>query len=329
MNSNRYDIIIPVGPKDIGFIPRVVDFVGRCLSGFDVVYIIVNKKYHDRLRRSLKRFEYCRLIDENDLIPNLYYNRVRELICKHASPYERMAGWYFQQFLKLGFSRSQYRKDFYLSWDADTLPLAHIDFFDDSCVLYNPKNESHANYFETMTRILGFGKLVEESFISESMMFSSKIMNEMLDQIEGFTDCGEDWIERIITACDFSRSPQAFSEFETYGNFCAKFYPNLYKSRHLNSFREAGLIRGRSISEDLLRKMSFDLDMASFEISDMPCFPYNIPNLLFKFKGFCERLRSLSFRKIVSIITRKVKGGKNIQSESIYRLPLRTMDRIV
>jgi len=314
-----YDIIIPVGRKDVNFVPRVVDLITRCLSGIEHIYIFTHQKYISVINKKIGKYTQCMVLDENELLPGSDFAKVRDIICQHAPQHVNMTGWYFQQFLKLGFALSRYSKQYYLSWDADTLPLAPIKFFDGDNILFNPKQENHIAYFETINRILGFGKQVEVSYISESMMFSVAIVKEMISKIDN-TDNQSGWIEKIINACNFEKSPQSFSEFETYGNYCARYYPGLYKPRHLNTFREAGLIRGRYIREKQLREMSFDLDMASFELHNRPCFPYNIPNITWTMNNKFSKMKALSFREIIEKFLCKL-SGKNNMEENLYRLP--------
>ena len=45
----------------------------------------------------------------------------------------------------------------------------------------------------------------------------------------------------------------------------------MYATQVLNTFRKAGYIAGRFISDRKLNYMSFDLDTASFELGDYPC----------------------------------------------------------
>ena len=322
MNSEKmYDIIIPVGEKDVSFVPRVVNLITRCLSGVEHIYILTNQKYIVGISRKLRAYSQCVVLDENNLIEGLSFEGVKNLISRHAPQHVSITGWYFQQFLKLGFALSKYCKVYYLSWDADTLPLAPIVFFESDHILYNPKSENHVNYFSTMESLLGFGRIVDHSFISESIMFSSKIVREMIADIEKAPVEGDNWISKIINACDMEQSVQAFSEFETYGNYCSIKYPELYQQRHLNTFREAGMICGRQISEKRLLKMSFDLDMASFEMQDMPCFPYNIPNLIFKYKIAFKKFSKMPLGQITKIILSKMTCKKNETSENMVRLP--------
>ena len=95
-------------------------------------------------------------------------------------------------------------------------------------------------------------------------------MQELLSNIESNNALpGENWIEKIIFATN-PNEINSFSEFETYGNYCYNNYSNLYATQTLNTFRKAGYINGRFISDRKLHYMAFDLDIASFELGDYP-----------------------------------------------------------
>ena len=218
-----------------------------------------------------------KILDENALVPELNFGIVAECMKKKGAGKEDRVGWYFQQLLKFAFAKSQYAKEYYLTWDADTIPLTPISFFDGETPLFTKKIEHHKPYFVTLNRILGFGKLVDFSFIAEHMIFKVPIVKEMLDAIAVYpTSEGNNWVEKIMFACHFApgQGPY-FSEFETFGNYCVKYHPSLYQVRQLNTFRSAGMIRGRHINEKLLDRLAFDLNIASFEAFDA-LFPYNI-----------------------------------------------------
>ena len=146
------------------------------------------------------------------------------------------------------------------------------------------KIEYHAYYFDTLKRLIRLERQVDYSFIAEHMMFKTDIVRELTSAIEKSNVTGDTWFEKILNACDFSDGKaNLFSEFETYGNYCAKYYPNLYATRTLNTFRAAGLIRGRHINEQIIERLSIDLHIASFEMQDAP-FPYNIKWNLYRVK---------------------------------------------
>lgn len=277
--NKKYDVIIPVASKDVSFVPQVVLYIRKNLVGVDNIYIITANSNISRLNKKLYNSVRCLVIDEDKLIDNLSYSRLKKLLYNvKIAP-----GWYFQQFIKLAFGLSSYAHEYYLSWDSDTLPLSNICFFQDDKPLFTIKKEYHKPYFETSKRLIGIGKTYPNSFIAEHMMFNSGIVRELINTIECSDVEGVDWIDKIINACDFSQSINCFSEFETYGTWCMKRHNGLYGLRQLNTFRSAGMIRGRYPTDRIIERLAFDIDIASFEMQDAR-FPYNINWLLFRIK---------------------------------------------
>ena len=136
--------------------------------------------------------------------------------------------------------------------------------------IFTKKKEHNQAYFDTLSKILELGEYADFSYIAEHMMFNKNVMMEMLGDIEESPIDGDSWYEKIINATD-PTNVNSFSEFETYGNFCLNHYPDMYATQVLNTFRKAGYIAGRFISDRKLNYMSFDLDTASFELGDYPC----------------------------------------------------------
>lgn len=103
-------------------------------------------------------------------------------------------------------------------------------------------------------------------------------MQELISRIEKAEVPGTNWFEKIINATS-GTDEQAFSEFETYGNYCLKYHPDIFETRPLTTMRTAGLLYGRGVTNRqlaLLAKMEFDT--ASFELRHIPNFPKNIAN---------------------------------------------------
>lgn len=280
--KTHYDIIIPVAKKDISFIPVTIEFVMKNLSTDSYIYIITSERNFKYLKNKLPNS--CVLLDENALINILTFSKVKEYILEVSKNSVSRTGWYFQQFLKYAFALSDYCKsEYYLSWDADTLPLRKIDFLNDGHPLFTIKNEYNKPYFNTMSRLLGLNKVVDYSFIAEHMLFKKDIVEKLIEEISHSKVEGENWIQKIINSCDFVNDKyNLFSEFETYGTFCTVNYPDLYIPRQLNTFRGVGLIRGRHINSFIIDKLSMDLDIASFEESHA-MFPWNLQYLLRKY----------------------------------------------
>ncbi len=305
----QYDVLIPVAKKDASFVKNVVTYINRNLIGCEKIYIVTNQENFKRLNALTSSEANVVLLDENALVPELSFGIVAECMKKKGAGAEKRVGWYFQQLLKYAFAKSQYAKEYYLTWDADTVPLTPISFFDGETPLFTKKIEHHKPYFVTLNRLLGFGKLVDFSFIAEHMVFKVSVVKEMLDAIVAYpTSEGSNWVEKIMYACHFApgQGPY-FSEFETFGNYCTKYHPSLYQTRQLNSFRGAGMIRGRHVNEKLLKRLSFDLNIASFEPQDSP-FPYNG-------SWFMTRVKNKLLR-----ITRNLLGGGKVEATIIELL---------
>ena len=272
---DKYSIIIPVVFKDYSFLNKSLKYILKFFSPV-TIYIITDSRMGKYLPKQVQSCNICKVIDENHIVEGLSLAKVDSII-KSLGRRHTKSGWYYQQFLKMGFAMSPYcETDYYLSWDSDTIPLKEIVFFDnDGHPYFTMKSEFHKPYFNTMQRVLSIGKLNPNSYIAEHMLFNKYIMEEMIAKIEKANVCGETWFEKIL----YSLEPEpvstfSFSEFETYGTFCHLFHPDLYVERHLNGLRRGGLIQGRFVSERILKDLAEDFDIASFEIYDRPPFPW-------------------------------------------------------
>ena len=271
----KYSVIIPVVFKDYSFLEKSIKYIIKNLNP-NAVYIITDIRMAKFLPRNVRDNERCIILDENQICQYLTYNEVDSILHSQGRQHTK-TGWYFQQFLKMGFALSDFcNADYYLSWDADTVPLKRIDMFDkDGHPYFTMKSEYHKPYFDTMERILSTGKANPHSYIAEHMMFNKKIVCELIGRIMESYVKGDTWFEKILNSLAPEEiSPFSFSEFETYGTFCYTFHPQLYKERHLSGFRKAGLIQGRFVSDRILEVLAEDVDVASFEIYDRPPFPW-------------------------------------------------------
>lgn len=272
----KYNIIIPIIYRDFSFFKKTIGYVNKFLFP-SKIYIITDIRFKRFLPKDILNNKNCVVIDENSLLDGMTIGSIKKLYSE-LNRTKIGAGWYFQQLIKMAFSLSDYcDTDYYLSWDSDTIPLRKIDFFDESGKPYfTMKSEHHMPYFIAIERLLGIVKTNNRSYIAENMMFNKTIMAELISRIQSNKQIkGRFWYEKIINALEPEYvSPMGFSEFETYGNYCLNYYPNLYVERTLPSFREGGLIQGRYVSDKILEQLSFDQATASFEIYDRPPFPW-------------------------------------------------------
>lgn len=154
-------------------------------------------------------------------------------------------------------------------------------------------------------------------------MFNSRIVKQMLGEIEGAPVDGDSWYEKIINAGNYESVLPTFSEFETYGTYVMYNYPDFYHIRQLNTFRCGGYIQGYNITDAKLQEISFDTDTISFEIRHEPLFPYNLFNkiVLLKMKIAKAKNRSLmgNLEKVVKLIKNKCWGNKS-QEEYLEKI---------
>lgn len=262
------DVVICVAYKDCFFLKKNIQFIEKNLNP-ENIYIITNVQNFFLLENSSSRLK---LLDENKLIDGLNFAIVRKALLEHMGL--NMAGWYFQQFLKMAFSLTEYANKYYLVWDSDTVPLNHIDFLSPEGKYYfMPKTEHNDAYFTTIDNLFEAPRKADYSFISEHMVFDVQIMKELINTIANSTvkDCSQDapWFVKAIYA-NTAKHIQGFSEFETYGTYCLNYHPNSFELRTFRTFRRGGLIYGMLASVEEIESLKNDLDTCSFELYDYP-----------------------------------------------------------
>ena len=220
------------------------------------------------------------------------FKKIKDLIIRRSNSDSagKRAGWYIQQFIKLGYSKIC-KDDYYLLWDSDTVPVKRVELFDDAGIPYlDCKTEYHKPYFDTISQLFpGYEKQVEGSFIAEHMLINKQFMLDMINSIEQNTSLeGEDYTEKIINAINpIELDSSGFSEFETYGTYVCKKYPNNYKIREWKSLRFGGFYFGgaKSLNDEERKWIAKRYDAISFEKGDYTSFLKVLVPVL---KHFCS-----------------------------------------
>lgn len=259
------DIVICVSLKDCFIAKTTISQLIKCVEVSNI-YIITDKQNFFLFHKKFQKRYNITLIDENKIVANreeLYLTAQKHYTCNYRF------GWYYQQFLKIGFAQSPYAKDFYLIWDSDTIPLNKLSFLEHGKMIFTPKTEYHKAYFKTIKAIFDFDKETSYSFIAEHMIVSVSIMKELIRKIQSSNAAGDTWPAKIINSTP-TDDPNGFSEFETYGTYCHHHYPNSYIIKELRTFREAGNIYSRRISKSELNKLSEKYDTISLESWSTP-----------------------------------------------------------
>ena len=273
---NNLDVVICVGVKDIFIVKKTVRYVNQYIKP-EKTYFVLNRRFFKFFSKAFLAEHRVTLLDENELVPGMNIHVVQQLVTAHF-PQGMRGGWYFQQFLKMGFAMSKWATDYYLVWDADTIPTSDLSFFSpDGKMLLAQKTEYHRAYFDTMQRLIGLDKSVDFSFIAEHMIFKTSFMRELIDRISSSQYMGgqEKWYEAIIAATD-PKERNGFSEFETYGTFVHTFHRANIEYRTLHTMRRAGLIFGRCIKDYEIKEFDGVTDTISLEAGHIPHFPRNI-----------------------------------------------------
>ncbi len=153
------------------------------------------------------------------------YNIFPESVFIHdfADKFNRFAGgsprkgWYLQQLIKLEALNRTRNLDRILIWDADTVPLREISFFDSkgNC-RYFFGSEYHLPYFENIDRLMGLDKALPNSFIAQNFPITGSQIEAFFNHIEKRHQ--KKWWDAVIDSIDFIES-SGFSEYETLGTF--------------------------------------------------------------------------------------------------------------
>ncbi|RYD83007.1 MAG: hypothetical protein EOP84_08555 [Verrucomicrobiaceae bacterium] len=203
------------------------------------------------------------LWDEGDLVPGMTLPALRKLPLPF---FPAGAGWYFQQFLKYGFHTVSNDDVHFLIWDADTVLLRPVEFFDISGrPIYTRAEERHPPYFETFKELFGVEMTQEFSFISQHQVINKHILREMLALIEQRSD-GKSWPWAIMDNLRGSGS-NLFSEYETYGHYLKWKHPDEFALRDLSWTRHGGGNLGLPPWKPVLNHLRKQYDFAAFEAS--------------------------------------------------------------
>jgi hypothetical protein len=207
-------------------------------------------------------------IPEDEILGGLQLSFVRELLkARGADP--RRCGWYFKQLVIFAYAARPEAAELYLVWDADTVPLREMSFFDqEGRVIFDVAPDLHLPYFETMKNMIGVERQVDYSFISDHMLLEKKIALALIDRIVGGqVPTGEVLARKALSAISDEGliGSCGFSEYETYGNFVAANFPDRFVVRQSSRTRMGSSFFGLPPSRTGLFALSLKYSWANFE----------------------------------------------------------------
>src|SRR5574344_407599 len=185
------NIVIPIIKEDLFTFQKSYPFIKKYLPENKVTLIGPNI-----IEPYIKDMVNVEFLDENRLIQGMSLETIKKILKKRSGSYKR-AGWYFQQFLKMAYAMVC-KDEYYLIWDADTIPIAHIDFFEDTgkpYLDYRDYVKYDECFFETQNILfpnLYLKKVTKDSFICEHLLVNTRIMRELLDELAKKGTAGKD-----------------------------------------------------------------------------------------------------------------------------------------
>lgn len=227
----KYEIVIPVHWAALDVVTWGLKYIQRFLEPQRII-LIGPAKMKDKLPVG----EGVCFMDGNTIVGGMSKESIASII-RQISPNknaDERAGWYFQQMIKLGYSKICQNAS-YLVWDADTVPLRKIQFFDKQKgkkIFLAGGSHHHMAYYKSISKLFGQDLFPsqEYTYVAHYMLFQNNIVLDMLNRIEANNRIkGVEWWEKIMYSIEKADIGEAgFSEFETYGEFVNLYYPTTY-----------------------------------------------------------------------------------------------------
>lgn len=259
------DMVVLIIEEDLDIALSILPYWEKYLPIKRLVFIGNDKVQGELQRHSCDKIYF---INEDTIINK---QKIRDIIADITDSDDaavKRTGWYYQQFLKMGYAR-HCEDSYYLIWDADTAPLKRVDMFEGEYPFFDIRMEEHLPFFHTIENIFrDMHKAIEGSFISEHMVINCDIMNGMTQEIENNLHLqGSSWYEKILRAIEPEELPRSgFSEFETYGTYCTIRYPEQYRFRVWSSCREGNLyFEAGNLTQKERKWLAREFNAISFE----------------------------------------------------------------
>jgi len=201
-----FDILITIGSKDFNKLRFMINSIVSNIDGFNKIYVVSNDPIPDDLKPD-------GIIYLSDSIIDYDFNKIKV---------SGRVGWYRQQFIKLF---QEVTLNDYLVIDSDVYLNGPLKINLDNPTFWLGENQNHKPYFEFMEYVFGLEKCYPHSFINEIMLFKKNIIRKMVSDT-GLTRDG--LFDLCVKEINKRNIQSGFSEYELYGNYVTKNYPDLY-----------------------------------------------------------------------------------------------------
>ncbi len=224
--KNKIDVFITLHKKDLPAVSLCVQSIQRYLCPEVNRIVIISPKIPQDI---LIRYNDVEFLHESNVFKCLTLAQIPKI--SHGN--ENRAGWYFQQFLKWE-ARKFSQTNNYAVMDADTAFIRPMTLMRNNKYLFYRGSQYHTPYFKTYEKLLGYLPKKQPSFIANYMIFSTEIVDEIINQIEKRCPDKKKWYKIILDTID-KNELSSFSEFETYGYYMSQYHPDLFDSGKCNN----------------------------------------------------------------------------------------------
>ena len=269
----KYDVVVPLLKTDLPTLLKNISYLKDNLPCKRIV--IIGK---EDLRNEIKSDSMLYFVDEDTLFDGLTFNKIKQ-IKTDISGNGCRSGWYFQQFLKMAYANVCI-DDYYLIWDADTIPVRKIDFFDSEgkpfldYIDYKSYDECYTPAQLALLPNNQLEKKEHKSFIAEHMLVNVKIMKQLIEDLTFNSSAGKKtFYENIMYSIPSNLiNLSGFSEFECYAAYLLNKFPFSHTMRKWKNLRNGRVYIGDEVSKDNLLWISKVFDVVSLEECDSKWF---------------------------------------------------------
>jgi hypothetical protein len=214
----KYDIVLVAHEKDFGNLKFIIEQAETNLVDSENIHLILSE------RTPYTDLELLKTLTKKPV----YIHKESDVLQIDRSRLKYRPNWIYQMLLKMLQNVTQ--NENFLIIESDCVILQPVSFFDnDKTTFYLCRDQNHQPYFNFNNKILGIGREYNHSFISEFMMYNKSKVKEMITK----AGCNntEEFVNLIYNTVDVDCYP---ADYELYGNFCYKFFPNEFEVRKID-----------------------------------------------------------------------------------------------
>lgn len=255
-----YEVVIPAAAKDYNKLPYLFESLHYLTPKPKKINVIYdNSSFKGVFPNGYSVYE------DNVLIEFIREQDVLDFNPRAAKMFRRPQ-WIYQQFLKL--FQNITTTDDYLILDSDLIINRPLDLLDENGKpkFFLGNDQHHVPYFKYSQDMFGFGREYDYSFISEIMLFKKSMTHRLLGEfymsLRHSSDYGFEYDRKYMElffntegrknaikelynlTCIGATDNWIPADYEIYGNFIEKLYPDMYTKVKIKT-----LMKGRYINQ--------------------------------------------------------------------------------